>query len=101
MSSTTTLATFLKNRINALNEGLKVANEGLGDGTTIYPGKIAVALSGMGQTLNALKDIVPIIEEMGSLNEPRTMPFPNMEKPSAELPSDAMLKEIFCDKKGE
>lgn len=101
MNTTTALATFLKNRINDLNEGLKVVNEGLGDGTTINPGKIAVAISGMGQSLNALEDIVPIIEEMGCLNQPRTMPFPNMEKPAAELPSDAVLSEILCNKKGE
>lgn len=99
MSSTTAIATFLKNRINDLNEGLKVANEGLGNGTTLYPGKIAVALSGMGQTINALEDIVPLIEGMESPNYPHAAPFPNMEKPAAELPSDAMLKEIFCNRK--
>ena len=101
MSSTTAIATFLKNRIKDLNEGLTVANEGLGDGTTMNPVKIAVAISGMGQTLNALEDIVPIIEEMESLTQPRTMPFSNIEKPAAELPSDAVVQEIFCNKKGE
>ena len=94
MNTPIALAAFLKNRIKDLNEGL-------GDGTTMNPFKIAGALIGMGQTLNALEDIVPIIEEMGSLTQPRTMPFPNMEKPSAELPSDAVVQEIFCNKKGE
>ena len=101
MSSATALATFLKNRIYNLRENIVLGNEGLGDGTTLSPAKIAIALQGLTQTTNALVDLVPIIEEMGSINQPRTMPFPNMEKPAAELPSDAMLKEIFCNKKGE
>ena len=99
MSSTTPLATFLKNRIENLKENIVLGNEGLGNGTTLYPTKIAIALQGLTQTTNALVDLVPILEEMESLNQPRTMPFPNMEKPAAGLPSDAMLKEIFCDRK--
>ena len=98
MSTTTSLATFLKNRIENLKENIGLANEGLGNGTTLYPAKIAIALQGLTQTTNALLDLVPILEEMGSLNQPRTMPFPNMEKPAAGLPSDAVLKEILCDR---
>lgn len=98
MSSTTPLATFLKNRIENLRENIVLVNEGLGNGTTLYPTKIAIALQGLTQTTNALVDLVPIIEEMGSLNLPLKMPFPNMEKPAAGLPSDAVMKEILCDR---
>ena len=99
MSSTTSLATFLKNRIENLKENIVLGTEGLGNGTTLYPAKIAIALQGLTQTTNALVDLVPILEEMGSIDQPRKMPFPNMEKPAAELPSDAVLKEILCDRK--
>ena len=101
MNTTTALAAFLKNRIENLKENIVLGNEGLGNGTTLYPAKIAIALQGLTQTTNALVDLVPILEEMGSINQPRTMPFPNMEKPAAELPSDAVLSEILCNKKGE
>ena len=74
MVSATKIANFIKNRVEDLEEGWKFANEGLGDGQTINPARIAAALTGMGQTINALRDICPILEQMAS--EQQADPIP-------------------------
>lgn len=50
----------------------------------------------MGKTLNALEDIIPLIEEMSNPKMTFTAPFPNMEKPAAEIPPPASIERIFC-----
>jgi len=74
MLSAKVIANFIKNRVSDLDEGWKVAKEGLGNGQTISTGRIAAALAGMGQTINALRDITPLLEQMAS--EQQADPIP-------------------------
>ena len=77
------LSTFLKNRVADLNESIKTALEGLGDGHTCNLAKIQAALNALAYIANAISDICLLLETDEEPAVPKD-PIPNDPLPDRD-----------------